>query len=721
MSTKPNTSQITYDTGSNKQDLNNILDTVVPIADYTALRNYSGRATQVRITDDGIAGFFKYDPTDTTSADNGGTIIVAGSKRWKRVFDGVVSVKDFGAVGDGVTDDTVAIQAAIDYASTVNGSAGCAVYLPSGTYLLDTITFIDPTGAHATRDQNIFGMLFAKSNVTVFGAGQSSVLKVANNQLTKTFQYNVAPYVGTYQGHAMPGTKGFQVFAQNPSDVAVNSFILRDFTLNLNGYNNKVYPLNNFSNQSHCHAVYLKQGGNFVCERVRFVDAPGSQVICLDPGTTYATVKDNAFINCGFLDGSNTHLDDHSTIYSMGSDARIIGNRLTQDVQWIGKGGSPIEVHGLRVSVVGNYMYKYLSMGVMAAMVQSGSFTIENNIGRSITALGYDMYNRNNLTMNAVIKGNDVELTKVILANTHPAYQFRSFIVTAFFDYSPGTSDIYIENNRIAVVGTGSWTDTEEQYNAAFHLRLVTRTRICNNTISGFRGPVLRLVEQQSSSSILCEGNTITACGRKHDFVTENSVINYTNRYNNCYGVTLHSLLSRNNVFTSCAYASYLSLTGDAGGVLVAPTVIHIDGDVSDVWLSTLIATKDYDLPSGYSHYRWGFRYSVLGTIDATQALKVFPSGLTNWNRSQFGKIDVPCTNGSVIGDFQKMQGTADWQYTAQKFGATPPVALEVSPFGAKVGDRLLTINAAAGGFSGYYCTEAGSPGTWKTFGAISA
>ena len=132
--TKPNSSQITYDTGVNKQDLNSILDTVVPIADYTALRNYTGRATQVRITSDGIAGFFKYDSTDTTSTDNGGTIIVAGTKRWKRVFDVVVNVKWFGAKGDGVADDTVAIQIAI---------AACGytgnLYVPFGMYLTDPL------------------------------------------------------------------------------------------------------------------------------------------------------------------------------------------------------------------------------------------------------------------------------------------------------------------------------------------------------------------------------------------------------------------------------------------------------------------------------------------------------------------------------------------------------------------------------------------------------
>ena len=118
--TKPNSSQITYDTGVNKQDLNSILDTVVPIADYAALRNYTGRATQIRITADGIAGFFKYDSTDTTSTDNGGTIIVAGTKRWKRIFDGAVNVMWFLPPTDGTTSATVTLQAAIN--STPDGN-----------------------------------------------------------------------------------------------------------------------------------------------------------------------------------------------------------------------------------------------------------------------------------------------------------------------------------------------------------------------------------------------------------------------------------------------------------------------------------------------------------------------------------------------------------------------------------------------------------------------
>jgi hypothetical protein len=52
-----------------------------------------------------------------------------------------VSVKDFGAVGDGVTDDTAAIQAAITACSQNNQYGGACVYLPAGKYkVTSTIT-----------------------------------------------------------------------------------------------------------------------------------------------------------------------------------------------------------------------------------------------------------------------------------------------------------------------------------------------------------------------------------------------------------------------------------------------------------------------------------------------------------------------------------------------------------------------------------------------------
>ena len=44
------------------------------------------------------------------------------------------SVKDFGAKGDGTTDDTAAIQAALDALKAVQTNTWSVLYFPSGTY-----------------------------------------------------------------------------------------------------------------------------------------------------------------------------------------------------------------------------------------------------------------------------------------------------------------------------------------------------------------------------------------------------------------------------------------------------------------------------------------------------------------------------------------------------------------------------------------------------------
>lgn len=112
------------------ENLDDILEKGKPLANYSALRAYAGAATQVRITDPGVAGFFYWDPADTSSVDNGGTVIVGNNgKRWKRNYSGAVNVRWFGAKGDGVTDDTVAISMAI----TATPIAG-ALSFDRGTY-----------------------------------------------------------------------------------------------------------------------------------------------------------------------------------------------------------------------------------------------------------------------------------------------------------------------------------------------------------------------------------------------------------------------------------------------------------------------------------------------------------------------------------------------------------------------------------------------------------
>lgn len=110
-----------------------VLDDAKPLANYGALRAYTGRATGVRITQPGLAGFFQRDDADTSSADNGGTIIVDGAgRRWKRVGYCVVLSDWFGPDKAGAVNATAELKAFFDFCiSTMSRGRICA-----GTYLI---------------------------------------------------------------------------------------------------------------------------------------------------------------------------------------------------------------------------------------------------------------------------------------------------------------------------------------------------------------------------------------------------------------------------------------------------------------------------------------------------------------------------------------------------------------------------------------------------------
>ncbi|TPH24533.1 hypothetical protein EUX48_02850 [Haemophilus haemolyticus] len=78
-------------------------------------------------------GYFVADLTDNASADNAGTVIVTGTgKRWKRVLGHTLGLEQFGAIGDGVADDTLAIKNALQAAY----DTGCLLNISNGTYLI---------------------------------------------------------------------------------------------------------------------------------------------------------------------------------------------------------------------------------------------------------------------------------------------------------------------------------------------------------------------------------------------------------------------------------------------------------------------------------------------------------------------------------------------------------------------------------------------------------
>ena len=110
------------------------------------------------------------------------------------VINAGTSVKDFGAVGDGVADDYSAIQLALDT------NAGKLVTVPEGTYLLDTTLLIHPgTTLHFLSREAIFkrnastdAMLLNYSAGTIGGYDASSDITIKGG----TFNCNRTTYTG---------------------------------------------------------------------------------------------------------------------------------------------------------------------------------------------------------------------------------------------------------------------------------------------------------------------------------------------------------------------------------------------------------------------------------------------------------------------------------------------------------------------------------------------
>ena len=227
-----------------------------------------------------------------TPAGSGAVARSAASK-----FGEVVSVKDFGAVGDGVADDTAAIQNAVN--------ASTQVYFPAGTYKCDGIVTLD-------------------SNSNLFGAGRGATRIVRNGTNSAS--------VGV-------------LYAQSASATTfIDNITIRDMTLD-----GQVATLG-FSEFRHL--VSLNGVRNVVIERVDFVGFRGDGLY-IGSGIASADERhnENVTVRDCFFDGINK--DNRNGISVLDVNGMLIdGCTFTRTTRSNMPGAIDVEPNGYAFTIV---------------------------------------------------------------------------------------------------------------------------------------------------------------------------------------------------------------------------------------------------------------------------------------------------------------------------------------------------------------------------------
>lgn len=144
--------------------------------EHTLLNTY-------QVTDKYKEGVFQYDSTDTTSTDDGALVLVKGTKRYKRIYNGEIDIKWFGAIPNA---PTTFVQTQIQAAANKAGTLKQTLLINDGSYYINAnVSFpcsVKGNGVIKTRGTNTrvyISLIGAKvEGITVDGLGDDNITVV---------------------------------------------------------------------------------------------------------------------------------------------------------------------------------------------------------------------------------------------------------------------------------------------------------------------------------------------------------------------------------------------------------------------------------------------------------------------------------------------------------------------------------------------------------------
>jgi parallel beta-helix repeat protein len=297
-------------------------------------------------------------------------------------------VREFGAKGDGITDDTMAIKAAILSLSSTGGT----VFFPKGTYIVG----IASAGAGGYLNNYILPLV---SNLKLEGVGEESVVKIKDN-----FLNNVDDASGN--AHIMAG-KG------------LDNVSIRNLTFDGNGRNN-LTPAGKIRN-----ALFISlDANNISIENNVLKNCAGHNMIATSGEK--ALIKNNRLSNGGHYVGStveNKHNTDFSFMYIASRNSIVSGNIIEQedpDIALRGYTGG-IELHGTGTTAVRNTIKGCNPAVYIANDTHSSNIEVSQNIFEKCIR-GVVFWNTDFSMKDVSIVSNTITLYKPAFRSAEVAY-----------------------------------------------------------------------------------------------------------------------------------------------------------------------------------------------------------------------------------------------------------------------------------------------------------